>query len=306
MKQTIKILSIAAFGLCFAAFTNTSKAQGDNVPKSGSSSIGIVYNPISGKRANDMFKAGDFVGNTLAAQGSSPYQMFILGDPMISVRYKYKISNTTAFRASLGFSGAKFNYKEYVIDDVLYMDDFLSVEQVEDIIHYKMKGGGINIGLEFNKSFGNFCLVGGFGLVYSFGGGSMKFDYGNKMDEDNPVPSTMSIIRDSLGSSGFYYDIDLANARPLKRYNVGNEHAFGLSLDLGVEWFFMPNLSLAANVSLTPLIFATQPETYTEYEGYSVTDEEVIQFKKKISSGSNYLLYGTENIGLQLSLNYYF
>ena len=309
MKVKSRIILTAVFSFCIIALSNQTKAQQkearDYAAQAGSSAIGFVFNPVSGIRANSMFKAGDFIGNAIAAQGSSPYQMFILADPMISLRYKYKITNVTAFRATVGFSGAKFNYKEYIQDDILFKEDPLSVEQVEDIIHFKMIGGGINLGLEFTGGTRNLRFVGGVGIVYSFGGGKMKFDYGNVMDDENPLPSTMPIIMDSLGSSGMYYDVNLASARPLKRYNVGVEHAFGLSFDAGIEWFFAKNLSIGASVSFIPFIFAIQPETYTDFEGYSVEDDGVLNFTKKISSGSNYLLYGTENIGLMLSFNYY-
>ena len=304
-------IKFAVLGLCIIAITNTTKAQRqNNIPEKGSSSIGIVINPISGIRANGMFKAGDFIGNAIQAQAASPYQMFILADPLISLRYKYKMSNTTSFRGSIGFSGAKFNYKEYIQDDIAALDAAMDGEftaaQVEDIIHFKMSGGGLNLGLEFGGNAGNFRFTGGFGLVYSFGGGSTSFTYGNQMTSDNLYQPTIMPIIDSLKMSGFYKDINLAGARPVKRYPSGVEHAFGLSLDLGLEWYFAKNISIGATVSLVPFIYAIQPETYIESEGYSPVEDAVMKVKKKISSGSNYLLYGTENIGLQLSFNYYF
>jgi len=313
MNTLVKgILTTAAFSLCIAAM-NPTKAQEQeektswyNVPPAGYSSIGFTFNPISGKRANDMFKAGDFIGNAIAAQGASPAQMVILADPLISVRFKHKMTETTAFRVSLGFSGANFKYREYVRDDEDFMDDALSTAQVEDMIHFSMNGGGVNLGLEFSGGRHNLQFTGGFGLIYSFGGGAMKFTYGNYMDNLNPVPTIMPIIGDTLMGRGTYYDINLAGARPLHRYQVGLIHAFGLSLDVGMEWFFMENLSVGASLSIIPIIFAIQPETYTKYEGYSVKEKDVMTFTKKISSGSRYTLYGTENIGLMLSFNKYF
>ena len=306
MKKN-NLFRAAVLGLCFTAILNPTKAQkGNNVPEAGSSAIGVVINPVSGVRANAIFKAGDFIGNAIQAQAASPYQMFILADPLISVRYKYKISNVTALKASIGFSGAKFNYKEFLQDDIMYDADPQTTEQVEDIIHFKMSGGGLNLGLEFGGNAGNFRFNGGFGLVYAFGGGSMNFTYGNKMTKDNPFPTVMPLM-DSLSTmSGAYEEMNLANARPLKRYNAGVEHAFGLSIDLGLEWFFAKNISIGASVSMIPFIYAIQPGTYTDFECFSFKDTKVKEFRKNVSSGSNYLLYGTENIGLQLSFNYYF
>jgi len=302
LKPLALILAIVATISTTRAQTNEQK---DHIPNTGSSAIGFVYNPISGIRANSMFQAGDFIGNAIAAQAASPFQMFILGEPMISLRYKYKLSQTTAFRASIGFSGANFNYKEYVLDDILLKIDPLTTEQVEDIIHFNMIGGGINVGLEFSGGTGNLRFNGGVGIVYNFGGGSTQFTYGNAMTRDNPAPGVIQLV-DSLRMSGTYYDINLAMARPTKRYNIGLEHAFGITFDLGLEWFFAKNLSVGAGVNFTPLIFAIQPETYSEMEGFSMTDNRVLNFTRRISSGSNYLLYGTENIGVLVSFNYYF
>jgi hypothetical protein len=277
-----------------------------------------MYNPVTGIRANGMFKAGDFLGEAISSQGANPYQMFFMGNPLISFVYKYKISDRTAFRASVGFSGANLNYKEYVTDDMTVADadsdDIAALSaQVEDIVHYKMSGGGVNLGLEFNAGKGNLRFVGGFGLMYSFGGGRMSFTYGNIMDmDDNPAPTSMPIIAamrdvvDPTDTSMYPNGVAKAAARPLERYNIGYVHAFGITLDAGLEWFFMSNVSAGATVNFIPLIYAIQPETYSRFEGHSPIEDEILTFDRKVSSGSNYLLYGTENFGMQLSLNCYF
>jgi hypothetical protein len=292
------------------------RTKQNNTPSAGKSSIGFMINPVTGIRANGEFAAGDFIGNEIAGQGTSPYQMVILGNPLVSIVYKYKITDRTALRASLGFSGARFNYREYVQDDLKVSaadpDDIVAKgAQVEDIVHYSMSGGGLNLGLEFNAGNGNLRFVGGFGLIYSFGGGSMEFTYGNIMDmDDNPAPSIMPLI-DAMrekGENPVYHSngVDMRRARPLKRYNVGVVHAFGIALDAGLEWFFMSDVSAGVTMNFVPLIYAVQPETYSTFEGHSTIEDEILQFDKKVSSGSDYLLFGTENFGLQLSLNYYF
>jgi hypothetical protein len=318
-NKIIAAVALTVFATTFAVQAQEItplRTKQNNVPPAGSSSIGFMINPVTGIRANGEFAAGDFIGNEIAGQGTSPYQMVILGNPLVSIVYKYKLTDRTALRASLGFSGAKFNYKEYVTDDLRVADadpDDIGAlgAQVEDIVHYSMSGGGINLGLEFNAGDGNLRFVGGFGLMYSFGGGSMNFTYGNVMDmDDNPAPTIMPII-DAMRAKGTapeYHPngVDMSGARPLKRYNVGVVHAFGISLDAGLEWFFMPNVSAGATKNFVPLVYAMQPETYSTFEGYSPIADEILQFDKKISSGSNYLLYGTENFGIQLSFNYYF
>ena len=54
-------------------------------------------------------------------------------------------------------------------------------------------------------------------------------------------------------------------------------------------------------MSFTPVAVAFQPETYTVYEGFcSYTGTGYV------SPGSNALLYGIENFGVRISMNYYF
>jgi hypothetical protein len=94
--------------------------------------------------------------------------------------------------------------------------------------------------------------------------------------------------------------------RPVKEYNIGMSHGIGIYLNLGLEWFFMKNASLGATVDLTPIMVAFQPQTYTIYEGYDKYNGKVAQYNDLVSPGSTYLLYGTENIGVNISLHYYF
>ena len=53
-------------------------------------------------------------------------------------------------------------------------------------------------------------------------------------------------------------------------------------------------------------MFSFQPQTYTIYEGFSSLSGKVEQYNGLVSPGSNALLYGTENLGCRLTLNYYF
>jgi hypothetical protein len=48
-----------------------------------------------------------------------------------------------------------------------------------------------------------------------------------------------------------------------------------------------------------------QPQTFTIMEGFSTKTGKVEQYNLLVSPGSWSCLYGTENIGFQISLNYY-
>lgn len=306
MKHIIKysaLVVLAAY--CMSVNAQQKPIPEGFLPSAGSTAIGFSINPVAGIKANGIFHTGDFIGNSVASQGSYPYQMFLLAQsPMASISVKHKFSDVVALKASVGFSGAYFNYREYVADDKARFNNPLSEDVVEDGIRFNMAGGGAMIGMEFTGGSRKLRFVGGVSLMYSFGGGSMIFKYGNILTAQNQAPTCMQLISDSLND--FSTNGDIAYARPVKRYTTGVEHGVGVMCDLGVEWFFAERLSLGANVTFAPVVVAFQPQTYIVYEGYSAAQAATVEYNKLISPGSTSLLYGTENLGVVLSLHYYF
>ena len=95
-------------------------------------------------------------------------------------------------------------------------------------------------------------------------------------------------------------------ARPVESYNQGYIHGIGFSVDMGLECFVAESLSLGLALNFTPVMFTFQPQTWTVYEGFNSNSGSVMEFNSLVSPGSNAVLYGTENIGCRISLNYYF
>jgi len=293
------------FLMLFLALSFSGLRAQQTSPSGAKFGIGLSVNPISGLRANGDFKSRDFVGNAIAAEAAVPYQMFLLAQsPMVSVSGKLRLNGKMAVKGSVGLSGAYFNYVEYVPDDKeLYANPF-SEEVVTDRIRFHLSGGGVSLGLECGSDVGKrFRISGGASLLYSYGGAVINFDYGNEITVLNRTPSIMPLIADSLNM--FVSNGDVAYARPLKRYNVGFEHGLGLMLDLGAECFLTPKVSIGLNATITPFMVVVQPQTYTVYEGYSQLKGETIELNRLVSPGSTSILYGTENLGLVVSVHYY-
>ena len=95
-------------------------------------------------------------------------------------------------------------------------------------------------------------------------------------------------------------------ARPVRSYNQGYIHGIGVSVDMGLECFIAERLSVGLALNFTPLMLSIQPRTWTVYEGFNNWSGKVEEFTNLVSPGSNALLYGTENIGCRISLQYYF
>ena len=307
MKKTAILLCSLLSAVSVLAEKDESRWE-NGLPQAGDIAIGVNFNPVAtGKSARDITSAGNFVGSEIVELNNKdnyPNQMFFLAqDPMISIQLKYMLSDHSAFKARIGFSGASLKYRENVRDDAAYALDELSQAVVSDMVQCRYTNGGVTVGMEFSKG-KRLRFVGGFGLVYAFGGGKMNYAYGNAMNAFNPHPSTMGKIDAQL--SEFQANEIMDYARPVEQYTSGICHAVGFNGSMGVEWFFIPKASLGAEVSIVPIMVAFQPKTYVTYEGVNRFTGEVDHYTTSISKGSTYLLYGTDNISVNLSLHYYF
>lgn len=304
-----KILSTALL-LAAVLTASAQEKQKYYVPQKGDWSVGITYNPATMVRDIRMQpKPGEFAGAWIEELAASPKQMFILSqDPIAAVRAKYFISSKAAVRATLGFNGSLINYKEYVRDDLAAAADPDTENKVMDNLRSNLNSVSLQLGYEGRLGEGCVRFVYGFDLMYSIAGGTMTFQYGNELTDFNHVPSTMPMTSEMKAGSvnDFQSKLGIDYGRPLKRYNSGYIHGIGLSVDIGIEVFLAERVSVGLAMNLTPIMFSFQPQTYTIYEGFSSLSGKVEQYNGLVSPGSNALLYGTENLGCRLTLNYYF
>lgn len=279
----------------------------------GDVAISVTFNPASlGYKMSCQPSPGDFVGNyiqTLATDPTGagyPKQMFILSqDPLAAVKFKRYISNTSAFRATLGFNGSVVNYREYVQDDFSVALNPDSQNKVVDIASSRLNSVSLALGAEWKVGEKAIKFIYGVDLLYAIAGGDIVFDYGNMMTDLNHVPSTMPMTSSGGKLDDFKTKAGIAYARPLKRYNSGYIHGIGLLVDAGLEFFLAERISLAAAMTFTPVMAMFQPRTYATYEGFSAYTGKVETFTDTVSPGSSAFLYGTENIGCRVTLTYY-
>ena len=306
MKKIIVISVLLLSSVCMLAAQEKQYWS----PKRGDWAIGITFNPASlSYQMLAQPKPGDFVGDWISENAASPRQMFMLSqDPIAAFRIKYHTSEFWAFRASLGFSGSVVNYREYVSDDLAVAANPDSQNKVVDEVSSKLNSGSLFLGAEYKTGAKAVKFVFGFDVFYSIGGGLLDFAYGNKMTDLNHIPSSMPMTASMKEGSvnDFSEKLGIAYGRPVERYNSGYIHSVGLSLDMGLEVFLAEKISVGLSMNFTPVAFTFQPQTHTTYEGFSANTGKVEQYTGLVSPGSNALLYGTENIGGRLSLNYYF
>lgn len=307
----MKRLTALALSLLVALTAFAQKTEREHFsPKKGNYSLGISINPVAGATSFQP-KANDFSGSWIASLCENPQQMFMLSpQSLTSVRFKYFATDKLAVKASLGFTGSHINYKEYVQDDLAKSMNPASEAKVVDQVKSNLNGASLMLGIESNLGKGPVRFTYGLSVLYAIGGGTVNFTYGNEFAPyNNWTPSTMA----NQAAKGKLNDYDTENpkfgiayARPVKRNNIGYVQDLGLAVDLGVEWFVVDRISLALNASVLPLLFTWQPQTWGVYEGYSTETQNVHQYNRLVSPGSNGLTYGLGNFGLDISVSYWF
>lgn len=309
-KALALALAMAASASLFAQESTSKKDWSKNVPEVGSVALGLEFNPVAaakGGSASALASVGNFIyRDQVDTCLNYPSQMFFLAQrPMVAIDVKYKISKTMLFKGSIGFSGGYTAYRKYVKDDAAAAINPLSEAKTWDEMDLSYASGNITAGLEFSAGKSAVRFVGGFGLMYAFGGGSAKMKYGNAITSVNSQPTCMDEItaHNNFNETGCVY---MDYARPVKQYNVGINQGIGLYAQVGIEWFFIPRVSLGATLDITPIMVAFQPQTYVQYEGLNKFTNVVEQYNQLVSPGSMYLLYGTDYLSCTLSLNYYF
>ncbi len=280
------------------------------VPKAGDWGVGITFNAVSfGHKLKMQPKPGEYLGDWVKEFATSPKQMFMLSqDPLAALKVRYHLSNKMALRAGLGFNGSLINYKEYVKDDYAAIFNPETENKVIDNARSNLNSVSLLLGLEWKKGIECVRFTYGIDLMYTIAGGRLNFEYGNKLTEMNRIPTSMPMtaamkdgaVNDFVSNQGIVY------GRPLEKYNSGYIHGIGISFDMGLEIFLAERTSVAAAMNFTPVMFCIQPQTYTTYEGFSSNTGKVEKYNGLVSPGSNVLLYGTENLGFRISINYYF
>lgn len=304
---------ISAFALICLIATSASAQKSEKsyyTPKKGDWAVGVIFNPASlGSKLAIQPKHGEFAGTYVQGLALDKRQMFIMSqDPVAGIRLKYHTSDKSALRISVGLNGSVVNYREYVTDDRAVALNPNSTNKVVDNAQSAFNSVSLMVGNEWKLGEKAVKFVFGFDVMYTVAGGKLRYQYGNAITEYNKVPSTMPMLGTTTneGVNDWSENAAIPYARPVRSYNQGYIHGIGISVDMGLECFVAERLSLGVALNFTPLMFTIQPRTWTTYEGFNNWSGKVEEFTNLVSPGSNALLYGTENIGCRISMQYYF
>lgn len=273
------------------------KQQVRYTPEAGDMGITISANPFVNYFGN-LFNGT--TGNTLGNVGGEPYNPGLSTlQPAVSLAGKYFITDNLAVRMNLGWMYSHDKNNFYAADDAALLEDPMSDKQVIDSHITNTSGGSFMLGAEYRVGKGKVQGVFGGGLLYAFNRYKENFAYGNAITEENQHPSTSIENSTAPSGDGFIYQ------RYLSKFNEAPTHYFGLVGFVGVEWFVAPKISLGAEVNLSAAFNWTKGLYYTS-EGFNAESGIVEEYTELITPTSSGFDFGTQNIGANLSINFYF
>ncbi len=304
MKKIVSCLLVAMLALPMFAQEAAVAEKSDYLPQAGDFAIGFNLNPFTnyiGKLFNGSTNASidnEAIGgsgllwNKDLSSVASPF-------PLVSIQGKYMITDQLGVRANIGLLLNRTHEREYVLDDAALAADPLSREKVIDSYKFARTGGSLSAGVEYRVGQRRVQGVFSGSALYAFYTQSKKYEYGNSITEVNQKPESASWTSWEAISTA------MPNARKLKDYNNDGTHTIGLAGSIGVECFVAPKIALGAEVNLA-LLYTWTPNKYVEYEGYNTLNGQVENFTDLKAPKTGDFVFGTQNIGANLYMTFYF
>jgi hypothetical protein len=286
------------------------------LPQAGDFSIGFSVDPFA-NFIGDMFNGADpnkYTRGVYNIGGQSlgynpDASMAKLTNPLVSIMGSYMVSDNLGVKFNVGVI---VNYQRDIhnLPDqaALFLDPF-STSLVQDVHKHGEYGGSFSAGIEYRLGKKRVQGVFGVGAMYVFQTSSNKYSYGNQMSQVNQKPATFddANVYTAAPIENFYSATRIINDAAS---GIGNNEAFwhriGLYTSVGVEWFVAPKIALGMNVNLD-LLYKWSNNVSKQYEGYNLLTDKVETFTD-VRNISNYsgVTFGTENIGANLYLAFYF
>lgn len=219
---------------------------------------------------------------------------------LISIALKYMVTDNFGLRFNVGWSYLYNRDNYFVQDDKAVFLNPLSQAKVTD--SYISQNTGVSATIAGEYRFGSRRIQGyvGGGLTYALSSYSMNLYYGNAMTEFNQTPT--------IHESGYYdYLSGFSSARYTKISNAGldfNHHA-GVVAFVGFEWFVAKKVSVGAEVNVSAIASWGNLQ-YATLEGYNTLSEKVETWTELYKPSSFAFDFGTQNVGANISVNFYF
>lgn len=263
------------------------------LPEQGNGAIGVDMLPLL-RSLGTVFWGSN---GTMGFQGT-PYPFFNgIQNPNVSIMGKYMAASNCAIRANIGVMVASTTRGENIRDDAEFLLNPATEATVTD--YTKMSAYGVNIALGAEYRIGKKRVVGIFGgdLLFGYYAGSLKYTYGNIMNEYNQAPTVYNY--------GTYYATSTSyNTRLLYAKNAG-AIAAGVQATAGIEVFVAPKIALGGQVNLS-YVFIHNRETHKEGEGFNDLSGKVEKRTDILKPAGWSHKFDTNNVGGALYMIFYF
>jgi hypothetical protein len=282
------------------------------LPASGEFFLGFSVDPFA-NFIGQMFSNGGATPNSYTRGQYNIGGQRLLTAPLVSIMGGYMLTDNLAIKANIGLIIDYQREIANVLDDKALFLDPLARQIVNDVKISTQYGGSFSAGVEYRVGQKRVQGVFGGGLVYAFQTNLDTYSYGNGITEINQAPTTA--YGDPTIPSGVY----AANPEPgiysaarvlkdgVTAAGANNFwHRIGLYTTVGVEWFVAPKIALGLNVNLD-LLYRWSNNVCAEYEAYNPLTDKVDHYvATQNMSNYNGIRFGTENIGANLYMNFFF
>ena len=301
MKNFYLCMAIAAAALAVAPTANAQEKKGVVYgPQEGAWSLSVGLNPFTDYLGNMFNGCSD---NGLEDLNGEAIAYGNKNVPLTTISGKYMFTDKLGVRANIGMRFKNETSKAYVVDEVAVAQDPFSEDKVVDSRRDKSSGASFAFSVERRLTSNKRRLqayVGG-GLVWAFESESVKYSYGNEITSRNQTPETS-------GLGGGY--VRMSSALPYCRKISDNVdktlyHNIGVFGTIGVEYFITHSISLGAEMNISA-IYTCRGGHDAEYEGYNVRTDRVEKYVRVDEPSSGAFEFGTQNIGANLTMSFYF
>ena len=317
MKKILSIMLVAALAMPMFAEKPSieERANADYtawLPQAGEFSIGFSVDPFA-NFLGQMFSNGGATPDNYTSRAYDDYNIGgqrMLTAPAVSIMGSYMLTDNLGIKANVGFI-VDYERRLYnVLDDAARFENPFSYASVQDKRIHGEYGGSFSAGIEYRLGKKRVQGVFGIGAVYAFQTSTTKWTYGNAITALNQVPTVAeeSCWKNAKDDpvAGYYAATRLINDAASEAGHDQFWHRIGLYTTVGVEWFVAPKIALGMNVNLD-LLYKWSNNVCRQYEGYNLLTGQVDVYTdtRNISNYSG-VTFGTENIGANIYLNFFF
>jgi hypothetical protein len=199
------------------------------LPQAGDFALGVEATPVL-KDFGNLF-LGDFSGAGFTGINETVYG-------------KYFLEDNRAIRARFTLNLLNTKHQGVVPNDAIFEDD--PDATLVDVLNISRYGVELGVGYEFRRGHGRVQGFYGGEVSVGYSSGKEKYNYGNRMTEDFPSPSTFN-FNDLDLDWNLWPGWDMQSNRPTE-IKYGKTFSGGLGAFVGVEYFFAPKMSIGGEL----------------------------------------------------------